>query len=155
VQFGFPNDIYEEPGFYTGLFRSTDPVNHRTMMGVARVDLVRKSFDYYSLGPSQAVTFRLAPGKKRAYGLHSEVGNYQFWTFDLENRRVLGKTEFRGRSRMGMTVASNGEMIYIHTAGNTIDIYDVATFKHQRTIEFGADMTGLILVPSKLPGSGN
>ena len=155
VNFGFPNDIYEQPGFYTGLFRSTDPVNRRTMMGVARVDLVNKSFDYYQLGPSLNVTFRLAPDKKRAYGIHSEVGNYQFWTFDLENRRVLGKTEFRGRSRMGMTVSSNGEMLYIHVAGNTIDVYDANTFRLQKTVEFGADMTGLVLIPARLPGIGN
>jgi DNA-binding beta-propeller fold protein YncE len=155
VNFGFPNDIYEEPGFYTGLFRSTDPVNRRTMMGVARVDLVHKSVDYYQLGPSQGVSFRLAPDKKRAYGLHSEVGNYQFWTFDLENHRVLGKTEFKGRSRMGMTVSSNGEFIYIHTAGNTIDVYDTTNFKLLKTVTFAADMTNLVLIPAHLPGRGN
>ena len=156
VNFGFPNDIYEEPGYYTGLFRSTDPVNRRTMMGVARVDLVHKSVDYYQLGPTVAVSFRLAPDKKRAYGIHSEVGNYQFWTFDLENRRVLGKTEFKGRSRMGMTVSSNGEFLYIHTAGSTIDIYDTATFKFVKTVTFGADMTNLVLIPAHLPvRSGN
>ncbi|MEP6495173.1 MAG: hypothetical protein ABJF01_20975, partial [bacterium] len=102
IGFGFPYDIYEDPGFYTGLFRTTDPVNHRTQMGVARLDLTNRQLDFYSLGPSAAVSFRLAPDKKRAYGLHSETGNYQFWTFDLESRRVLGKTEFPGRPRMGL-----------------------------------------------------
>jgi len=155
LNFGFPNDIYEEPGFYTGLFRATDPVNRRTMMGVARVDLVNKSVDYYQLGPSAPVSFRLAPDKKRAYGLQSEVGNYHFWTFDLENRRVLGKTEFKGRSRMGLSVSSNGESLYIHTAGNTIDVYETGTFRHVRTVEFGADMTNFVLIPARLPGSGN
>jgi hypothetical protein len=41
------------PGFYTGLFRITDPVNRRTLMGVARVDLVKRSVDFYTLGPSE------------------------------------------------------------------------------------------------------
>ena len=88
INFGFPYDVYEEPGFYTGLFRTTDPVNRRTQMGVARMDLANRQLDFYSLGPSQAVSFRLAPDRKRAYGIHNEVGNYQFWTFDLESRRV-------------------------------------------------------------------
>ena len=48
LNFGFPNDIYEDPGFYTGLFRINDPVNHRTLMGVARLDLMNRSVDFYS-----------------------------------------------------------------------------------------------------------
>ena len=124
-------------------------------MGVARLDLMNRSVDFYPLGPSQAVSFRLAPGKKKAYGIHNEVGNYQFWTFDLEGRRVAGKTEFKGRSRMGFTVSSNGELLYIHTAGNTIDVYDTATWRLLRTVELGADMTGLVLIPARPAGPGH
>ena len=153
--FGFPSDIYEEPGFYHGLFRISDPVNHRPQMGVARLDLMNRSMEFYGLGPSQGVSFSLAPDKKRAYGIHSEVGNYQFWTFDLENRRVLGKTEFKGRPRMGMKVSSNGELIYIHTAGSTIDVYETNTFQHLRTVTLDADMTGLVLIPPRAPSRGN
>ena len=147
LNFFFPNDIYEEPGFYTGLFRVTDPVNRRALMGVARVDLVNKSVDFFTLGPSEPVSFRLAPGRKRAYGLRSEVGNYQFWTFDLESRRVVRKVEFKGRPRMGLTASSNGKLLYIHTAGNTIDLYDTESFRHVGTVELGADMTGFVLIP--------
>jgi hypothetical protein len=155
LNFGFPNDIYEEPGFYTGLFRITDPVNRRQLMGVARLDLMNRSVDFYSLGPSLAVNFSLAPDRKRAYGIHSEIGNYQFWTFDLENRRVVGKTEFKGRPRMGFKVSTNGELLYIHTAGNTIDVYETGTFQKLRTVELDADMTSFVLIPPSRPGSGN
>jgi len=147
IAFGFPYDVYEEPGFYTGLFRTTDPVNHRTQMGVARMDLVNRQLDFYALGPSQGVSFRLTPDRKRAYGIHSEVGNYQFWTFDLESRRVVGKTEFPGRPRMGLIVSSNGTQLYITTAGATIDRYATAGFQHLGQINLGADMTNVILVP--------
>jgi DNA-binding beta-propeller fold protein YncE len=147
IAFGFPYDVYEEPGFYTGLFRTTDPVNRRTQMGVARMDLVHRQLDFYSLGPSQAVSFRLAPDKKKAYGIHSEVGNYQFWTFDLEGRRVVSKTEFQGRPRMGLVVGSNGSQLYITTAGSTIDRYSTSDFKLLGTVNLGADMTNVILVP--------
>jgi len=147
IAFGFPYDVYEQPGFYTGLFRTTDPVNRRTQMGVARMDLTNRQLDFYSLGPSQGVSFRLSPDRKRAYGIHSEVGNYQFWTFDLESRRVLGKVEFPGRPRMGLIVSSNGSQLYITTAGATIDRYATAGFRHLGQINLGADMTNVILVP--------
>ena len=143
INFGFPYDVYEEPGFYTGLFRTTDPVNRRTQMGVARMDLANRQLDYYPLGPSQSVSFRLSPDRKRAYGIHSEVGNYQFWTFDLESRRVFGKTEFAGRPRMGLVVSSNGSQLYITTAGSTIDRYSTNGFGHLGTVNLGADMTNV------------
>jgi DNA-binding beta-propeller fold protein YncE len=147
IGLGFPFDIYEEPGFYTGLFRNSDPVNHRNVMGVARLDLVNRSVEFYPLGPSANVSFRLTPDKKRAYGLHSEVGNYEFWTFDLESHRVLGKTQFPGRPRMGLVVSSNGSQLYITTAGSTIDRYEAGTFRHLGTVNLGADMTNVVLIP--------
>ena len=153
INAGFGADLYDEPGFYSGLFRMTDPVNRRSLMGVARVDLVNRTVDYYTLGPSVSTSFRLAPDKKKAYGIHSEVGNYQFWTFDLENRRVVGKTEFEGRSRMGLTVSSNGAFLYVHVAGNTIDVYDANTFKKLRTATFDADMTQMLLIPTRAAGA--
>jgi DNA-binding beta-propeller fold protein YncE len=148
IGFGFPYDIYEEPGFYTGLFRTTDPVNHRTQMGVARLDLSNRLLDFYSLGPTANVSFRLAPDRKRAYGLHNEIGNYQFWTFDLESRRVLGKVEFPGRPRMGLAVSTNGTQLYVTTAGSTIDRYSTADFHLLGTVNLGADQTNVVLVPA-------
>lgn len=152
INAGFGGDIYEEPGFYTNLFRISDAVNHRQLMGVVRVDLVNRTMDYYTLGPAAATTFRLAPGRTKAYGIHSEVGNYQFWTFDLANKRVVGKTEFAGRSRMGLTVSSNGAYLYVHTAGNSIDVYDANTFAKVRTVTYDADMTNLTLIPARPAG---
>ena len=155
LNFFFPNDMYEDPGFYTGLFRITDPVNRRTLMGVARVDLVKRLVDFYTLGPSEPVNFRLAPGRTRAYGLRQQVGNYEFWTFDLEGRRVAARTRFRGRPRMGLTPSSNGRHLYIHTAGPTIDVYDAQSFRLLRTVDLGADMTGFVLIPPGTARRGN
>jgi hypothetical protein len=146
--FGFPQTVYEEPGFYTGMFRVSDPVQNRMLMGVARVDLVRRAVDFYTLGPNESVGFALAPGRQRAYGLKQQVGNYEIWTYDLENRRVLNKTPFRGRPRMGLDVSSNGSLLYIHTAGMTIDLYDTRTMQHVRTIDLGADMTDFYVLPA-------
>jgi hypothetical protein len=151
----FAGDLYEEPGFYTGLFRMTDPVNRRTLMGVARIDLARRIVDYYTLGPNAPVSFRLAPGKQRAFGVQSQVGEHFFWTFDLANRTVVGKTEFAGRPRMGLTVGSSGDRLYIHTAGNSIDVYSTTNFERTRTVVYDADMTLLVLIPPHPPGPGN
>lgn len=151
INVGFPNDLYEEPGFYTSLFRVTDNVNRRSMMGVARVDLVHRSFDYYTLGPSEPVSFTLAPGRKKAYGLRRDIGNYYFWTFDLENKRVEKKVEFKGRPRMGLTASSNGQLLYIHTAGSTIDLYRTSDFQKVGTVTLAADMTSFVLMPPQGP----
>ena len=146
---GFGSDMYEDPGHYTNLFRYTDPVNHRNLMGVARMDLVNRSIEYfYTLGPSQGVSFSLAPGRTRAYGLFQQTGNYQFWSYDLEGRRVDRRVEFRGRPRMGLTVSTNGSQLYIGVAGPTIDRYDAKTFELLGTTTLSGDMTRMILVPA-------
>jgi hypothetical protein len=56
---------------------------------------------FYTLGPSEPVNFRLAPGRRRAYGLRQQVGNYEFWTFDLEGRRVAQRSQFAGPAAHG------------------------------------------------------
>ncbi|MEX2281505.1 MAG: hypothetical protein WEE89_03340 [Gemmatimonadota bacterium] len=150
--FGFPADVYEEPGFYTGLFRITDPVQNRQLMGVARVNLERRTVEsFYTLGPSGPTGLAMSPDRRRGWGIRSEIGLYEFWTFDLEARRVSGRTQFAGRPRMGLTPSSNGRYLYIHTAGPTIDVYDSQTFRLLRTVDLGADMTRFMIVPATPP----
>ena len=45
---------------------------------------------------------------------------------DVEGRRLLNRTPFEGRPRMGLRVSSNGRLLYIYVAGATIDVYDAA-----------------------------
>ena len=151
LNFGFPEDLNEDPGFYTGMFNVNDAVQHRAIMGIARVNLAKKDVDFYPLGPASGVgNFALAPGRKMGYGLHSEIGKYEFWSFDLANRKLGQHAEFKGRPRMGLKVSSNGKVLYIHVAGNTIDLYDAATFQYLRTISIDADMTtGLYVMPGR------
>ena len=139
--------FYDEPGIYTGLFRFTDPVQNRPMMGVAKVDLARRDVDFTMLGPSEPVSFALAPDRKKAYGLHHEVGNYQMWTFDLEGGKVESRVEFEGRPRMSVMVSSNGKLLYIYRAGHTFDIYKAADFSFLRTVELDADMFQVVMLP--------
>jgi hypothetical protein len=101
------------------------------------------------------VSFSITPDRKRAYGLSQNIGEYEFWTFDLENRRVLSRTPFQGRPRMSLRASSSGAIVYIYQAGNTIDLYDAATLKLLRTITLDGDMsTPLILLPPGAPAGG-
>ena len=50
---------------------------------------------------------------------------------------------------MALRASTNGKLLYIYQAGNTIDVYDAATYKYLRTISLDADMTtGLYVVPA-------
>ena len=42
---------------------------------------------------------------------------------------------------MGLEVSADGTKLYVHVAGNTIDVYDADTFSLIRTVEFDEDMT--------------
>ena len=145
--FGFPRSSHDEAGIHTGLFNFTDPVQNRRIMGIARVNLAEREFDFFTLGPSRGVSFRLAPGGRKGYGLVQQIGNYEMWTFDLEGRRVESRQRFAGRPRMSLEVSSNGELLYIYNAGSTIDVYDADTYEFLRTVAYDADMTSFIMIP--------
>jgi hypothetical protein len=147
-----PRDVtYEEPGFYSGIFSMMDPVQNRRLMGIARVNLNAKSVDFWALGPARPVGFSLAPDRKRAYGLLQEIGHYEFWTFDLEQHKLGAKVEFPGRPRMALRTSSNGKVLYIYQAGNTIDLYEAGTYKYLRTITLDADTTTELFVVPEQP----
>jgi hypothetical protein len=146
--FGGLDTVNDEPGFLTTTLTIEDPVQHRRMIGVAKIDLNKRDLDFYTLGPAGGVNIVLAPDRKRAYGLESAVGRYEFWTIDLEQRRVTSRAEFPGRPRMAMKTSSNGRLLYIWQAGNTIDLYEAATYKYLRTIDLDGDVTtGFFVVP--------
>ena len=148
VNFGSVDDFNEDPGFFTGLFTVQDPLHGRRIMGLGRVNLVAKSIDFTPIGPAEGVSFALTPDRKRGYGLMQQIGRYEFWAFDVEGRRLLNRTPFEGRPRMGLRVSSNGRLLYIYVAGATIDVYDTTTYKKLRTIEMNADQTtSLFILP--------
>ncbi|HYM22179.1 MAG TPA: hypothetical protein VEU08_03190 [Vicinamibacterales bacterium] len=146
LDFGSRDAFNDEPGFYTSLFSVTDPVQHRRTMGIGRVNLAAKSVEYYTIGPWSPVSFAMAPGRKVAFGLSEEIGKYEFWKFDLVNHKLAGRTEFKGRPRMGLRTSTNGKVLYIYVAGNTIDLYDADTYQYLRTITLDGDQTSELFV---------
>ncbi len=149
VSFGSVDDVNDDPGFFTGLFTIQDPVQKRRIMGIGRVNLAAKSVDFHPIGPNEGVGFAMSPDRKRGYGLLQQIGRYEFWAFDLEQKKLLNRTEFAGRPRMALRVSSNGKLLYIFSAGATIDIYEAATYKYLRTIEMNADQTTNLFVLPK------
>ena len=135
------DNTYDEPGFVTTTLTVEDPVQHRRMMGIARINLAKKDLEFYTIGPAAPVSFALAPDRKHGYGLESSIDRYQFWTFDLDQRRVTTRAEFAGRPRMSLKTSSNGRLLYIYNAGNTIDMYESSTYKYLRSITLDGDVT--------------
>lgn len=146
VSFGAVDDINDDPGFFTGLFTVQDPVQNRRIMGIGRVNLAGKSVEFHPIGPSEGVGFAMTPDRKRGYGLLQQIGRYEFWAFDLEQKKLLNRTTFDGRPRMALRVSSNGKLLYVFQAGATIDVYEAATYKYLRTIEMVADQTTNLFV---------
>jgi hypothetical protein len=153
LEFGSRDVMNDEPGFYTAIFNVSDPVQHRRMMGIGRVNLAAKSVDFYTLGPSTPLGFALAPGRKAAFGLYEDIGRYEFWKFDLEKKRLANRVEFKGRPRMGLKVSTNGKILYVYVAGNTIDLYDADTYQYLRTITIEGDQTTDLFVLSTPPSA--
>jgi sugar lactone lactonase YvrE len=148
--FGGVDTVHDAPGFLTTAATVEDPVQNRRLMGVARVNLNAKTLDFYTLGPAASVSFALSPDGKSAFGVESEIGRYQFWAFDLKNRRVAKRQEFNGRPRMSLKTSTNGKVLYIYNAGETIDLYDADTFAPLTTLHLPGDVsTGLIVLPPR------
>ena len=148
--FGFRVDPNEEPGYFTSLFRVQDPVQNRRLMGIARINLAERDVDFYTLGPDQPLSaFSLAPDRRKAYAVLKRIGHYEIWTFDLEGRRVERREVIEGRPRMSLAVSTNGQLLYVHQAGATIDLLEASTYRYLRTIDLDGDMTNLFIVPSR------
>ena len=146
LEFGQSDILNDEPGFYTGIFNVSDPVQHRRIMGIGRVNLAAKTVDFFTMGPSSPVSFSLAPGRKVGYGLFQDIGRFEFWKFDLQGRKLAGRTEFKGRPRMSLKTSSNGKVLYIYNAGETIDLWDAETYQYLRTITLEGDMTAELFI---------
>lgn len=148
--FSTNSQTYDAPGVATSLFRMRDPVNNRTMIGIATVRLSEKEVEFFTVGPSEPIRgFALAPNGEKAWGLYSTIEAYEFWEFDLVEQTLSRRVPFPGRPRMGLDVSADGTKLYVHVAGNTIDVYDSTTYEFLRTVEFDEDMTlgNIAIVP--------
>jgi hypothetical protein len=143
LNLGSMDDINDEPGYFTALFGMDDPVQKRRLLVVGRVNLGEKRIDFFPIGPAPErgeVSFALAPDRKHGYVMVEEIRHHELWTIDMAGRRLENQVQFDGRPRMALRTSSNGKIIYLYEAGNTIDLYEAAGFKYLRTITLEADM---------------
>ena len=47
---------------------------------------------------------------------------------------------------MAFNPSTNGQLLYVHQAGATIDIYEAATYRYLRSIQLAGDMTNVLVV---------
>lgn len=140
---GSTDETYDEPGFFTALFTTSDPIEHRRQLVIGRVDLVHKRVDSFPIGPApdeRDVSFALGGDRKFGYVLVEDIRRYELWTLDLATRRRLSRVQFDSHPRVAVRSSTNGKILYLFEAGNTIDLYEAAGFKHLRTITLDGDM---------------
>lgn len=141
---GSAEDTEDDDGSYTSIFTVEDPVQHRRLLGIGRINLGRRTVDYFALGPAEQnvrLNFALAPDRSTGYILAQSIDKYELWIVDMNGRHVAKKIPFDGRPRMAIHTSTNGKLLYIYEAGNTIDYYDAVDFKFLRRLTLDADMT--------------
>ncbi|HUO29606.1 MAG TPA: hypothetical protein VMU80_10335 [Bryobacteraceae bacterium] len=151
-EFGGDLDLINEPGEHTALFLSADPVVHKRMFGLARLDLSTRKIEYSPIGPAPAGMsgLEVTPDKKWAYTIvaNGDFGNKrcEFWSINLNTNRVTQRAEVQCRNRFTLGISSDAKKLYIYGAGFQIEVYDAATLKYEKTWDLNNDVAGGIVV---------
>jgi len=147
-------DSIQEPGMLISVFNSQDPVVHRNIFGIARFDLIKRTFDFTPVGPSTTgmMGLHVTPDHKKGYtvAFNGQGGTRrcEFWEFDLASNKLARKQEFDGRARFSLAISSSGKELYILGAGYDVEVYDADTLRLKDTIDLHADTTSWIVVPA-------
>jgi hypothetical protein len=136
------------------LFNSSDPIVRRSIFGIARFDLTRRSFQFTPIGPSTGgmMGLHVTPDRKTGYtvSFSGQGGNRrsEFWVFDLNSNQLARKQEFDGRSRFNFGISSTGKDLYVYGAGYTVEVFESSSLKLRNTIDLNADITtGMVVLP--------
>jgi DNA-binding beta-propeller fold protein YncE len=156
LRVGAAGDPHDEPGIVTALFNATDPVVHREIFGIARVDLTNRTFDFTPVGPSVYAGMyglRLTPDRKTGYTvtLFGGEGNMraELWAFDMDTRKLVRRNEFPAPISFNFTLSGDGKQLYIHGSTARIDVYDAATLELKKSVDLNTDLTtGLVMLPA-------
>jgi hypothetical protein len=148
-------DSLREPGKLVNLFITTDPILHKQVFGIARLDLSTRLFDFAPIGPANVslLGMLVSPDRKTGYSVAISGSNgnrrSEFWVFDLTTNRVVRRREFEARTRYYFAISSTGKSLFIYGSGYEVELYDAATLRLRDTIDVKADITtGMIVVPS-------
>jgi WD40 repeat protein len=159
VEEDYAEDPNEEPGKLTNVFMSSDPYVHRTVFGIAKIDLATLSFDFTPVAPATTLSMTpllLTPDHQVGYtiAIDGSPGNRrcEFWAFDMKTRKIINKKEFQGRNRFSFGLSADGGKAFIYGAGYEIDVYDAKTFELRNNVVLPGDVTSNIIV-MPLPAS--
>jgi hypothetical protein len=148
-----PHD--SEPGIRTGIFMTTDPVVHKRVWGIAKINLTSRKIDFKPIGPAMQnmAGLQLSPDRKTGYTItvQGEHGDRycEFLVVDLERSQVVKRAMFPGRTRFSMGLTTDGKQIIIYGAGNTLEFYDSTTLQFVKNLDVAADMTTSLI--ARLP----
>ena len=151
------DDPHDPPGIVTSVFTSADPIVHRQVFGIARVDLAQRTYEFTPVGP--ATTFmtglKLSPDRKTGYlvAYRDTLGNRhtEFWVFDMTTKKIVKTVEFPAPTQIRFTLSGDGKKIFIYGSAPLVDIYDTATMKIKKTLDMNADLSGTMLVVPPTP----
>jgi len=146
----------DPPGMMTAVFNASDPVVHRLIFGIARVDLSNRNFDFTAVGPATKGMsgLRVTPDGKTGYTVVTEDGpqgsrRSEFWVFDVPSRKLTRRVEFPARTTFHFTMSSSGKQLYVYS-GPSLEIYDASTLQLQKIIDVEADTTtDIVAVPPR------
>ena len=138
-----PND---DPNVLTSVFTSVDPIVHKETLGLAKLDLRTRKVDYKPIGPAlPMVSFALTPDRKLGYSLmFTGAGanrRNEFWIWDIDQHKVIKKTEFPSRFNARFGVSSDGKKLFVYGAGSTIEIFDAQTLTSKKLLYLNKDTT--------------
>ena len=133
--FGGLDTVNDEPGFLTTTMTVEDPVQHRRMMGVARIDLRKKDLEFYTHRPGRRRQFRARARPETRHTawnrLSAAISSGPSISSSGGSSRARSSTAGRGcRSRPARTGGSSTST----TPATRSIIYDGATYKYLRTI---------------------
>jgi hypothetical protein len=162
VTFAPEMDPGDGPDTLTGIFNTDDPIVHRETFGIATFHLNERKFDFTPIGPAvQGLSnIRYTPDHKKAYtvaviGMHGDR-HCEFWGIDVAKGKLAQKQEFACRPRFSFSTSTDGNDLFIYSAGFELEVYDSATMKLQKTISMDADITTsmvAVVSPSEPAGS--
>ncbi len=158
IGFG-PRDDWEDSdqNVVVGVFNSTDPIVRRSIAGLARFDLVKRTFEFTPVGPAaDAGMFglQLTPDRKIGYtvSFHGSLGNQrgEFWVFDMNSKKVVKRVEIPPPPGFGFVLSGDAKRIYMPAPLPSWRVFDAETLQPRKSIEVNADTTTRpLVIPSR------
>lgn len=140
------DDPYDDPASVTSVFVSVDPIVHKGTLGLATLDLLTRKVTYNPIGVDlPMIGFMVAPGKKLGYSvMYTGAGGNrttEWWTWDLETRKVINKAPLESRTTFSFGISGDGSKLYLYGSGSTLEIFNAHTLKSEKLLFLNKDLT--------------